>query len=85
MFTWGPLDLFYLFYYEAHTSITKERVDLLLKDLLVKNNKMSYPTFVFNMHVGSCTGICGEFYACICDDRCLEVGDCCGDYESVCL
>ena len=36
---------------------------------------------------GSCVGFCGSTpnYACYCDDTCISYGDCCGDYESVCL
>lgn len=35
---------------------------------------------------GSCEGACGGQGAgtCWCDDQCIDYGDCCGDYETIC-
>jgi hypothetical protein len=38
-------------------------------------------------NIGSCEGSCGgqSDGSCFCDDLCESFGDCCGDYEQVCL
>jgi len=36
---------------------------------------------------GTCEGLCGQLSQgdCWCDDECMDEGDCCDDYEAVCV